>query len=252
MKISICGKGGSGKSTLTNLLARQAVARGFNALVVDSDESNSGLYRLLGFENPPSPLMELTGGKKSLKKKMGQPSVLSENQIAISDIPQEYIQRKNGLMLVSIGKILQALEGCACPMGVLSREFLRKLRLKKDEIAFIDMEAGVEHFGRGVDNSIDTILFVAEPSFESLILAERVKDIATGIQKKCRAILNKVNSPSLEEKLKQELTKRKIEVIGTIQNDQEIFEAALDGRPLGPVSVANEVEEILDFLLSEH
>ena len=252
MKISICGKGGSGKSTLTSLLANQAVSRGVKVLVVDSDESNSGLYRFLGFDSPPVPLMELAGGKKNLKKKMNRPSVLSESRITIADIPQQHIQSKNGLTLVSIGKILQALEGCACPMGVLTREFLKKLRLMENEIAFIDMEAGVEHFGRGVDNSIDTILFVAEPSFESLILAERVKDIAAGIQKKIWAILNKVNSDSLELKLKNELAKREIEVIGTIKNDQGIFDASLDGRPFGPVVAAGAVEEILDFLLSMH
>jgi len=43
-------------------------------------------------------------------------------------------------------------------MGVLSREFLRKLSLSRDEIAIVDMEAGVEHFGRGVETSIDNVL----------------------------------------------------------------------------------------------
>ena len=61
---------------------------------------------------------------------------------------------KDGIRLVAIGKILQSLEGCACPMGVLSREFLKKLRLKDKEITIVDMEAGVEHFGRGVETSI--------------------------------------------------------------------------------------------------
>ena len=70
MKISVCGKGGSGKSALTSLLANQAVSRGLGVIVVDSDESNSGLFKMLGFEKPPVPLMELVGGKKKLKKKM--------------------------------------------------------------------------------------------------------------------------------------------------------------------------------------
>lgn len=63
MKISVCGKGGSGKSALVTLLAKQALDRNIKALVVDSDESNSGLFRMLGFEKPPVPLMELIGGK---------------------------------------------------------------------------------------------------------------------------------------------------------------------------------------------
>jgi CO dehydrogenase nickel-insertion accessory protein CooC1 len=68
MKICVCGKGGSGKSTVVTLLAKAARERGLPALVVDSDESNSGLFRMLGFKSPPVPLMELVGGKAALKK----------------------------------------------------------------------------------------------------------------------------------------------------------------------------------------
>jgi len=55
MKISVCGKGGSGKSIVVTLLASEAKARGYRILVVDADESNSGLFRMLGFDRPPTP-----------------------------------------------------------------------------------------------------------------------------------------------------------------------------------------------------
>ena len=64
IKISVCGKGGSGKSMLVGLLANAAQDRGLTTLVVDSDESNSGLFRMLGFDTPPIPLMTLVGGKE--------------------------------------------------------------------------------------------------------------------------------------------------------------------------------------------
>ena len=57
MKISVCGKGGSGKSTIVALLANAAQERELHILVIDSDESNSGLFRMLGFKSPPVPLM---------------------------------------------------------------------------------------------------------------------------------------------------------------------------------------------------
>src|SRR6056297_3417184 len=127
MKISICGKGGSGKSTVVTLLAKAVREKDLSVLVVDSDESNSGLFKMLGFERPPIPLMELIGGKSSLKKKLNEPDIFREPQISINDLPPQYIQNKDNLAIVSIGKILQSLEGCACPMGVLNREFLKKL-----------------------------------------------------------------------------------------------------------------------------
>ena len=52
MKIVICGKGGSGKSTISALLAREIAKKGNEVLVVDTDESNFGLYKQLGFEQP--------------------------------------------------------------------------------------------------------------------------------------------------------------------------------------------------------
>jgi len=48
LKISVCGKGGSGKSTLVSLLASAAQTRGLTTLVIDSDESNSGLFSIAG------------------------------------------------------------------------------------------------------------------------------------------------------------------------------------------------------------
>jgi CO dehydrogenase maturation factor len=252
MKISVCGKGGSGKSTLVALLANEAVNRGYKVLVVDSDESNSGLYRMLGFDHPPAPLMELVGGKKSLKQKMSQPSIFAESHISVEDIPPQYLDKKDGLMLVSIGKILQSLEGCACPMGVLSREFLKKLNLRPDELAIVDMEAGVEHFGRGVETSIDSVLIVVEPPLESLNVAQKIYELASGIGiKNVWAIMNKVPSEEIASRLTTELKQRGIEVIGCIYVDADIFKASLDGHiPVNGVAV-HQMKEVLPRILSK-
>jgi CO dehydrogenase maturation factor len=250
MKISVCGKGGNGKSVLTSLLASQALSRGLGVIVVDSDESNSGLFKMLGFETPPVPLMELVGGKKRLREKMSQPNILVESHFSIRDIPSLYLIKRNGLALVSIGKILQALEGCACPMGVLNREFLKKLRLGEKEIAIIDMEAGVEHFGRGIDEGIDRVLLVVEPSFESITLAEKIKGLASRLDKAVSAVLNKIDSEKIALILEDELRIRDIEVIGALPSDPLVFEACLEGRTLGRGEAFDAAGKILDHLLS--
>lgn len=251
MKLSVCGKGGSGKSTVVSLLSSAAVAKGLKTLVIDSDESNAGLFQMLGFEDPPVPLMELVGGKQSLKEKMGQSDVLAEAEIRIKNIPPQHICKKNGLMLVCIGKIHQALEGCACPMGVLSREFLSKLRLAEDEIAIVDMEAGVEHFGRGLDAGIDSVVLVIEPSFESITLSAKIKHLAGEMQKNLWAVLNKIDSESLAAKLKGKLKKREIETIGIIPFDSTVFTACLEGNPISQSQASRQAAKILDLLLSK-
>ncbi|MFP3869914.1 MAG: P-loop NTPase [Syntrophobacteria bacterium] len=250
MKISVCGKGGSGKSTVVSLLAGQAEARAFKVLVVDSDESNTSLFRMLGFEKAPVPLMELLGGKRRLKEKMAQPEVLAEDRIFVEDIPSQYLVRRNRLALVSIGKILQALEGCACPMGVLSREFLKKLVLHENEIAVVDMEAGIEHFGRGIDTSLDGVVVLVEPSFESITVAEKIRGLAAGMDKNLWAVLNKISSESLAEKLRGELQKRDIETAGVIPEDPGVFAAGLEGKAFNRGDASRAAGEVLDFLLS--
>ncbi|MBN1626512.1 MAG: P-loop NTPase [Deltaproteobacteria bacterium] len=250
MKISICGKGGSGKSTIVTLLARAAQKKGLKVLVVDSDESNSGLFRMLGFEGPPLPLMELLGGKAALKKKMNLPNLFEKTEIRIEDIPSPFIKEKDDLMLISIGKVLQSLEGCACPMGVLSREFLIKLRLNENEIAIVDMEAGIEHFGRGVDEAIDKILISIEPSFESITTAEKIMSLASGMNKKAVAVMNKIPSKKTVKTLAESL-KDDLEILGVIPYDPLVFEANLEGFALNKGKAFDEAKKVLEALLRQ-
>ena len=251
MKIAVCGKGGSGKSTVVTLLANEALARGYQVLVVDSDESNSGLYRMLGFDRLPVPLLELVGGKKSLKQKMGQPNVLSESQIATADIPEQHLVKRDGLRLVAVGKILQSLEGCACPMGVLSREFLRKLTLQTNELVIVDMEAGVEHFGRGVETSIESVLMVVEPTLESVEVAKKIHNLAEGIGiKNIWAVLNKVPSDKIATKLEAALHTEQIEVSGCLHFDPELFESSVEGNVPADGRATGEIKGVLDVILS--
>ena len=254
-KVSVCGKGGSGKSTVVALLAHGLRDRGYRVLVVDSDESNPGLYRMLGFGKRPVPLLELVGGKKKVFQTFSEEpesskSILTQEKIQVADIPGGYIVERDSIGLVCIGKILQSLEGCACPMGALSREFLKRLSLQKDEIAVVDMEAGIEHFGRGVETSVDTVLAVTEPSFDSVELAEKMNTLAAEVGvERVWTILNKVMSKEIALRLREELEERGISIIGSIGYDPEIFQAGLEGHPIHSGEAEKNIASILDQLL---
>lgn len=260
MKVSVCGKGGSGKSTVVALLAAELQTRKYRVLVVDSDESNSGLYRMMGLPGPVQPLLELVGGKKNVQRAMRaqfstgedepEMTVLSRPEVHTRDLPEEYIVEKNGRRLVAIGKIHQSLEGCACPMGVLNREFLKKLRLEPDEIALVDMEAGIEHFGRGVDTSIDTVVTVVEASLESVELAEKVQRLAVEAGANfAGAILNKLSSDELASNLSAELRARGISLLAMIPYHEQIAQANMAGAALDSAMPGTEVAAAVDALL---
>lgn len=234
MKIAICGKGGAGKSTVSALIARGLVAEGYRVLLMDADESNFGLHRLLGVEQPVN-LMESMGGKPELKKKMNQ--AFRENQkvqylsqaLTTADIPQECYAESDGVRLVSMGKIHDFGEGCACPIGVLSRNFLTNLVLSDDEVVVIDTEAGVEHFGRGLDTQCDLILGVVDPTFESFRLAQKMLAMSDKAFKKIFFIQNKV-SEKVREAFAGAMAPDK--VAGVIPQDENLFLNSLNGTQL--------------------
>lgn len=250
-KVAVCGKGGSGKSTVLALLATGLRDRGYRILVVDSDESNPGLYRMLGFKQRPEPLLQLVGGKKKVFDAFSgssqSQSILLQDQIRTSDLPSPYLVERDHIRMVCVGKILQSLEGCACPMGVLSREFLTRLCPEEDELVLVDMEAGVEHFGRGIETSLDSVLIVTEPSFDSLELAARIHTLATEVQiKPIWAILNKVRSKEIVLELTKRLQSRGVSVVGSIRYDAAVFRSGLEGRPIRGSKAQRDVREILD------
>lgn len=261
MKICICGKGGSGKSTVVVLIAAEFRRRGSKVLVVDSDESNEGLYWMLGFQTPPVPLMQLAGGKKNVQRALRaafvaegdyqETPLLAREEIRPDDLPADHVRRTEGLSLASIGKIHQALEGCACPMGVLCREFLKKLRVGDHEVVVVDMEAGVEHFGRGVETSVDAVVVVVEPSLESVGLAERIKDLASGAGATfAGAILNKVNTEAVAAQLGEALSRRGVSTLATIPFHKELLQWALEGSALTRASESLGLPSLAEAILA--
>jgi CO dehydrogenase maturation factor len=243
MKIGVCGKGGCGKSTLTSLLAREFGVLGKDVFVMDADESNTSLYWMLGFNDPPKALMDMLGGKKMVQQKLMKKAEAKEEAseqdiwgmaaITSDAIPSEYIRKRPGLKLVSTGKILQALEGCACPMGAVTRRFLEKLQLKDNEIAIVDMEAGIEHFGRGIESHVDKVITIVEPSLESITLAAKIKSLAENAGALFSgAILNKISSVQQENQVKAKLVEFGVPCLGGLPVMEDVQNAGLTGKPI--------------------
>jgi CO dehydrogenase maturation factor len=251
-KIAVCGKGGTGKSTIVALMANALRQAGYLVLVMDTDESNPGLYRLFGFDQQPRPLMALLE-RFSLGETKPETEWLKQDEILVQDIPSEYLLECDSLKFLMAGKIADPFQGCACSIADIARGFIEKLVLKDREIVLIDMEAGIESFGRGVERGVDTVLVVVEPSFESLALAEKISYMSDGIGvNKVMAIPNKVPSEKVEERIIEELENKKIKVIGTIYFDSQINEASLEGKTLsGSSSAEEDIKRITRLLLVE-
>ena len=84
----------------------------------------------------------------------------------------------DGVRLLVMGTIERGRRGCACPENILLREVLDHLMLRNREHVVVDMEAGIEHLGRGTAEGVDLMLVVVEPGWASLETAARVASLA--------------------------------------------------------------------------
>ncbi len=251
-KIAVCGKGGAGKSTIVALIANALRSKGYSVLVIDTDESNPGLYRLFGLDKEPKPLMTLLSRFPSRSRRKSDSKWLQREQITIPDIPAQYLLNRDGLKLLTVGKIQDPFQGCACSIADMTRDLMGKLVVGEKEIVLVDMEAGIESFGRGVERNVDTVLVIVEPSFESMTLAEKICYMAEGMGiVRVKAILNKVPSEKVEQKMIEELNKRSVKSLGTVYFDPQLNEAGFEGAPLGDSKATGDIQTIITLLLGE-
>jgi CO dehydrogenase maturation factor len=242
MKILICGKGGCGKSTVAALLAKEIEARGNKVLVIDSDESNIGLHSRLGVQKPED-FMNYFGGKKLLFEKTKE----MKERWRLEDLPTDYLTRKGNIQLLSMGKIYQFGEGCACPINALSSKFLEILDLKDGEFLIADTDAGIEHFGRGVETGVDILLVIIDPSRESILLAKKISELGQQVDKPVHYILNRVTDQETKDFLLNSIDRER--VIAIIPENKEIFISGLAGNEFN-MNVEG-IKEIADMLESK-
>jgi CO dehydrogenase maturation factor len=225
MKILVCGKGGCGKSTVVALLAKEMATRGNKVLVIDSDESNIGLDSRLGMQKPED-FMNYFGGKKLLFEKTRE----MKGKWGLDDLPRDYLTEKGNIRLLSMGKIYQFGEGCACPINALSSKFLEVLNLRDKEFLIADTDAGIEHFGRGIEKGVDILLAVVDPSRESILLAKKISELGQQVDKPVYYIVNRIGDKETQDLVMNSVDGER--VIAVIPEIRDIFLSGLTGNEI--------------------
>lgn len=258
-RILVCGKGGSGKSTLVALMATALQTKAYKVMVLDGDASNpEGLVRLLfglGVEGEPKPLIDFFGGIDVVTCPVDDPSALTrindispipEKNIDISrEIPAEYYLQKGNLMLLQAGKIEHYGQGCDGPVEKVVRDFI----VEGDAVNLIDMKAGIEHFGRRVPDQMDIVLGVLDYTLESISIAKRMAEFCQAVGlKNFWLIFNKIGSEEVESILMEKLGPLQDKVIGLIPYDQTLIKRGLTGHALGECEALKDVEQIVERL----
>jgi CO dehydrogenase maturation factor len=233
LKIAITGKGGVGKTTLAGLLSRLYAAEGRTVLAVDADPdanlaSAIGITPELAAKALPlaeqDDLIEERTGSRP-----GAPGGMFRLNPKVDDIPDRYSVRHEGVRLLVMGKSKAAASGCYCPEHVLLRRLISHLILKHNEVAVLDMEAGIEHLTRGTAGSVDAFIVVVEPGQRSLQTARHVEELARGLGvKEVFVVGNKIQRDADKEFIEKHLAGMR--VLGYMSYSAETVQADLDGR----------------------
>ena len=174
MKLALAGKGGVGKTTLVALLGREAAARSYRVLVIDADP-DANLATTLGFPEPIAPLAE---DRALVAGRAGEGGLIRLNP-KVDDIPERYAVERDGVRLLVLGGIRGGGGGCACAANTLLRALLDHLLVEERDVVLLDMEAGIEHLGRGTARAVDALLVVVEADRKTLETAQRTLRLAS-------------------------------------------------------------------------
>ncbi len=244
MKVAITGKGGVGKTTLASTLARLYAKEGRTVLAADVDpDANLGLA--LGFtEEEVNSITPISKMKKLVEERTG---ASADNKFyklnpQVSDIPDTYAKEINGVKLLVMGTVETGGSGCVCPEHVMLKAILSSLVLRKDDVVIMDMEAGLEHLGRGTASIMDQFIVVVEPGARSIQTYEHVKKLAADIGiTKVSVVANKVRREDDKAFIESKIPKEAI--LGYISYNSGVIDADRSG--LSPFDVSERaVEEI--------
>lgn len=239
LKLAITGKGGVGKTTLAALLAHVLAGRGQKVLAIDADPA-TGLAAACGVPpevavaiTPIADMEELIYERTGAHK--GEVGGYFRLNPRVDDIPDRFSLVQDGIRILTMGTVKGAAAGCLCPENALLRSLVTHLLLRRDEVLIMDMEAGVEHLGRGTAGAVDAFIVVVEPGRRSTQTAQAIAGLARELGiRRISAVGNKVASQADEAFIAEQMAG--FEILGFLPNDVRAMES--DRRGVAVFDVA--------------
>ena len=233
MKLAITGKGGVGKTTLSSTLARLYADEGRTVLAADVDpDANLGLALGLTQEEVDQ-IVPISKMRTLVEERTGATAANKFFKLNpyVADIPDTFSKDINGVKLLVMGTVDLGGSGCVCPEHVMLKSILSALTYRKNDVVIMDMEAGLEHLGRGTAANMDQFIVVIEPGARSVQTYHNVKRLASDLGvKRVRVVANKIRDDSDREFIRSRIPAE--DLLGFMSYNADVIDA--DRRGLSP------------------
>jgi len=234
-----------GKTLVSGTLAGYFAQKGFKVMAIDADPSPN-LALTLGIPveeaNKIVPISE-NAELLEAKTRTDYPGVFRLHFTVDDIIEENGMKSPYGVNLLVMGTVKSAGSGCACSANAVVRELLRHMIVDRDEIVVVDMEAGVEHMGRGTASHVDIMLIVADSSRKSLEIAKKLSGFAheMGI-KQVFVVGNRVRDSEEKELITDFTEKNGLPLLALIPYDDTVVKADRVGE--APLKYAETSESV--------
>jgi len=258
VKVAVSGKGGVGKTLIAAGLAYAFANKGFKTIAIDADPSpNLALTLGLSLEEARK-IVPISENKQlvEFKTSTGYAGVFRLT-FTVDDIVRDYsVKTPFGVSLIVMGTVRSMGSGCTCPANAVIRSLLRHLVVERNEAVVLDMEAGVEHLGRGTAQHVDTMLVVVNANMKSLETAKRIHELGVKAgMKRVFLVGNKIENEAQKGTVENFVKENGLEVLDFLPFDSKVVDAEMRGEtPLKyrDSEALKAIERLCDKLLQDN
>lgn len=246
--IAVAGKGGTGKTTLCGIMIDYLSKNGRGPILAVDADPNSNLNEVLGVE------VQTTLGE--IREKI-QYKDSAEDEIPAGMTKQEYTEfmfndaliEEDNYDLLVMGRTQGA--GCYCYVNGILKAQVEKYR-GGYRCLVVDNEAGLEHISRGILPRIDVLLLISDASRRGIQAVGRIAAMVEELKLKpgvSKLIVNRAPGGVLDGGILEEIEKQKLDLIGVVPQDENVYRCDADGKPSIGVPEASPVKTAMKEIL---